>query len=97
MEVRYTLNYLNAYLNRFKYIFFHFKANVELEAARNFLEQAAVHDLVNFISLNFYIFFVFIFNLNLFQPTLLRQLSDILRNTAHNELTRAQAGKILEI
>ncbi|CAF0944344.1 unnamed protein product [Brachionus calyciflorus] len=42
----------------------------ELEAARNFLEQAAIHDL----------------------PNLLRQLSDILRNTSQNEVTRAQAA-----
>jgi len=47
-----------------------FGNNVELEAARNYLEQAAVHDL----------------------PNLLKQLSDILRNTNLSEVTRAQSA-----
>lgn len=71
-------------------LFFHCVslAQAELEHARRFLAEAAERNLVKKNERAIFMSFFFVF-----QPELLKQLSDILVNATNNPTARAQAGK----
>lgn len=88
----YVLLFSRRNLNINRWIFFSVVAQADLENARNFLSKAAEQNLVcsnRFFSKTFFVLF-------LFQPELLKQLSDILIAAANNPTARAQAGKSID-